>query len=104
MPCSNNNQMELLATGNDTNPTVNVTVEYLRWQSVFRPVFGLAVGLHVRFFVLFSGFGDVHQIVRYALAVQYHGDPLLAFLHLEKKPKKKKLINTIKYTTIKMGT
>lgn len=81
----NENEIKWLyrvATGIDTNPTVNFTVEYLRWQGIFRSVFGLAVGLHVYFFVLFARFGDVHQIVSYVLAVQYHGDPLLTFLHL----------------------
>lgn len=71
----------------ETYPAVNVAVEYLRRQRVLRSVFALAVGLHVRLLVLLARLRDVHHVVRYALAVQYHGHPLLAFLHLGHKKK-----------------
>lgn len=66
-----------------TNPAINIIIEYLGWQSIFWTILGLAVDLHVSLLVLFTWFGDIHQVVWYALAVQYHGDPLLAFLHLQ---------------------
>lgn len=66
----------------NTYTAINIIVKYLWWQRIFRSVFRLAVCLHVRLFVFFTRLSNIHQIVRYILAVQYHGDSLLAFFHL----------------------